>query len=108
MPQQTAEREVLEETGVSVKADELIAVRFTVQEVWCIFRAAYLRGVPVSDGEENNEVVFMSIDEALGSDEVVETTKEILRAVLKPDKSALAKSDFVNARYDSGAWQIFM
>lgn len=35
LPQKTAEREVLEETGVSVKANELLAVRFTEQEVWC-------------------------------------------------------------------------
>lgn len=108
MPQQTAEREVLEETGVSVKANELIAVRFTVQEVWYIFSATYLGGGPVSDGEENNEVVFMSVDEALASDKVVDTTKEILRVMLKPNKSALVKSDFVNSRYDSNTWQIFI
>ena len=36
MPQKTAEREVLEETGITVKANELVAVRFTEQEVWCI------------------------------------------------------------------------
>ena len=108
MPQQTAEREVLEETGVSVKANELIAVRFTVQEVWCIFNATYLCGVPVSDGEENNEAIFMPVDEALGSDNVVDTTKEILRSMLKPNKSALVKGDFVNAKYDSSTWRIFI
>lgn len=32
----TSEREVLEETSVKVKAKELIAVRFTIEEVWCI------------------------------------------------------------------------
>lgn len=108
MPQQTAEREVLEETGVSVKANELIAVRFTVQEVWCIFSATYLSGVPVSDGEENNEAIFMPIDEALGSNNVVDTTKEILKSMLTPNKLALVKSDFVNAKYDSNTWQIFI
>ena len=39
MPQVTAKREVLEETGVVVKAEELVAIRFTPQEVWCIFNA---------------------------------------------------------------------
>lgn len=33
MPLQTAEREVLEEAGITVKAKELTAVRFTEQEV---------------------------------------------------------------------------
>lgn len=57
LPQKTAEREVLEETGVSVKANELLAVRFTEQEVWCIFRAEYVEGEPVSDNGENEEVL---------------------------------------------------
>lgn len=36
LPQKSAEREVMEETGVTVTAGELLAVRFTKQEVWCI------------------------------------------------------------------------
>lgn len=108
MPQQTAEREILEETGITVKANELIAVRFTEQEVWCIFSATYISGTPASDHAENDEAIFMSVDEALHSENVVETTKEILRTVLRPNKSFLKKSDFVNARFDSSTWQIFM
>lgn len=108
MPQQTAEREVLEETGITVKANELTAVRFTTQEVWCIFNATYLSGVPVSDNEENSEAVFMSVTEAFDSDDVVDTTKEILRAAFKSDKPALVKSDFINSRYDCGTWQLFI
>lgn len=108
MPQQTAEREVLEETGITVKANELIAVRFTEQEVWCIFRAIYLSGAPTSDHEENDEATFMPVDEAFRSDNVVDTTKEILKSMLRSNKSMLEKSDFVNARFDSSTWQIFM
>ena len=108
MPQESAEREVLEETGVSVKANELIAVRFTLQEVWCIFKADYLCGVPVSDGVENNDAIFMPIDKALCSDEIADTTKHILRAILNSDKTMLAKSHFVNPKYDFGTWQIFI
>ena len=108
MPQQTAEREILEETDITVKANELIAVRFTEQEVWCIFSAVYISGVPVSDNEENDEAIFMPIEEALCSDSVVDTTKEILKSMFIPNKALLEKSDFVNARFDSSAWQIFM
>lgn len=108
MPQKTAEREVLEETSVSVKANDLIAVRFTLQEVWCIFSADYLCGVPASDSIENNDAIFMSIDEALCSDEIVDTTKQILRVMLKSDKSMLVKSDFVNSKFDSETWQLFI
>lgn len=79
LPQRTAEREVLEETGVSVKAKELLAVRFTEKEVWCIFRAEYVEGEPVSDNGENEEALFMSVQDVLVSDEVVATTKEIVK-----------------------------
>ena len=98
MPQITAEREVLEETGVSVKANDLIAVRFTTQEVWCIFTGEYLEGVPVSDNSENDEVLFMPIDELLTSENVVKTTKEVVKAALNGNKSVLKKSDFVKSQ----------
>lgn len=108
MPQVTAEREVLEETGVKVNANDLMAVRFTAQEVWCIFAAEYLEGVPVSDNCENDEAVFMPIDKLLASENVVETTKEIVKAAVNANKSVLKKSDFVNSRFDSSTWQLFI
>lgn len=108
MPQITAEREVLEETGVTVNANDLIAVRFTTQEVWCIFTATYLEGEPVSDNSENNEALFMPIDELLTSENVVDTTKEIVKAVLDLNKSVLRKSDFINSKFDSSTWQLFI
>lgn len=108
MPQMTAEREVLEETGVRVKAGELIAVRFTTQEVWCIFAAQYVSGEPVSDHGENEEALFMPVDEVLRSEEVIATTKELVKSVIDGNKSALKKSEFVNARFDSSTWQLFI
>lgn len=108
MPQITAEREVLEETGVMVKANDLIAVRFTQKEVWCIFEASFIAGDPISDNGENEEAVFMPIDFLLTSDSVVDTTKEIIKAVLLNNKSVLRKSDFVNSRFNSDTWQLFI
>ena len=66
-----------------------------------------MSGVPASDGQENAEAIFMPVDEALRCDNVVETTKEILKSLLRPDKSALEKSSFVNADFDGSKWQIF-
>lgn len=108
LPQVTAEREVLEETGVYVTANDLLAVRFTEQEVWCIFSAQYVSGEPVSDGEENETALFMPVEELLGSETVVATTKEIVKAMLEAGKPVLKKSDFVNARFDSSTWQLFI
>lgn len=97
MPQITAEREVLEETGVTVIANDLVAVRFTPQEVWCIFSGTYTKGVPTSDEGENDDAVFMPLNEVFTSEYVVETTKEIIKSVLDANKSLLKKSDFVNS-----------
>lgn len=108
LPQKTAEREVLEETGVSVKAQELLAVRFTEQEVWCIFRAEYVEGEPTSDNGENEEALFMSVQDVLASDEVVDTTKEIVKTALSETKEMLRKSDFVNAKFSADTWQLFI
>lgn len=108
MPQITAEREVLEETGVVVKAEELVAVRFTPQEVWCIFNATFVNGIPTSDNGENEEAVFIPIEEAISSECVVKTTREIIKSVLDTNKSTLKKSEFVNERFDSGTWQLFL
>lgn len=108
MPQTTAEREVLEETGVTVKANDLIAVRFTCQEVWTIFSAAYIKGEPVSDHCENEAALFMPIDELLVSENVVDTTKELVKSVLDGTKSVLKISNFVNSRYDIGTWQLYI
>jgi len=108
LPQKTAEREVLEETGVSVIAKDFVAVRFTMQEVWCIFNADYVSGEPTSDHGENEEAVFMPIEEALALECVVDTTKEIVKAVLNANKEVLRKSAFVNAKFDSDTWQLFL
>ena len=108
MPQITAEREVLEETGVAVKAKDLLAVRFTMEEVWCIFTAEYSEGDPVSDNCENEEAIFMPIDELLTSENVVATTKEIVKSALDVNTSVLRKSDFVNSKFDSHTWQLFI
>lgn len=108
MPMQTAAGEVLEETGVTVKVNDLIAVRFTCREVWTIFTAEYVKGEPVSDLCENDEVLFMPIDEALVSEKVVDTTKELIRSVLDAKKPVLKISDFVNSNFDIGTWQLYI
>lgn len=108
LPQKSAEREVMEETGVAVVASDLLAVRFTKQEVWCIFRGEYVKGEPASDNDENEDALFMLIEEALNSETVVATTREILKAVLRADKQTLQKSSFVNEKFDADTWQLFL
>lgn len=108
MPQITAEREVLEETGVTVKAGNLAAVRFTLQEVWCIFLATYIEGEPVSDNYENEDALFMPLEEAITSEKVVATSRELIRAVLDAGKATLQKRDYVNPKFEEDTWQLFL
>lgn len=50
----------------------------------------------------------MPFDEVICSDLVVDTTKKIVKSMLETNKSALKKSDFVNPRFNSSTWQIFI
>jgi len=82
LPNRTAEREVFEETTVKVTAKRLVAVRFTPEEVWCIFDSEYISGEPKSDFLENDSAIFMDIEKAIESEEVVETTRVLIKSLL--------------------------
>lgn len=108
MPDKAAEREVFEETKVVVKAKELLAVRFTATEIWCIFGAEYVSGIPKSDQMENSEALFVDLAEAMVSERVVATTRKILQEVVGQAKKALYKSDFVNQKFNSDSRQLYI
>lgn len=108
LPERTAEREVFEETGVKVNAKNLIAIRFTTEEVWCVFDAEYISGEPKSDLQENDSAIFMDLDEAIKSNDVVETTRILLKSFIDSKKQFLAKSNFVNSRFTKDTWQLFV
>ena len=51
IPQETLVREYMEETGVTVKAGKLLAMRFSDKDWYAVFEAEYIEGEPRSDGE---------------------------------------------------------
>lgn len=108
LPEKAAEREVCEETSVIVKAKDLVAVRFTKEEVWCIFDCDYISGEPKSDMKENDSAIFWDINEALLFDEVVKTTQVIIKSFINKSKNNLSKSDFVNVKYKNDEWQLYI
>lgn len=108
MPEDAAKREVFEETGINVEVKELVALRFTKENIWCIFRGEYISGTPQIDGVEVDDVLFMDISEALESDKVVETTRVILREVLRDEKQNLPKSQFINRNFTGKDWQLYI
>jgi len=82
LPEDAVQREVMEETGVSVKAVSLLAARFNVKDWYMIFLAEYIGGEARSDGDENSEVLWIPCEEALQRDDVPDLTKKAISAVL--------------------------
>ena len=81
-PQDAVCREVLEETGVTVKPGRLIGARFSQRDWYMAFAAGYVCGEARSDGEENSEVVWMDCEEALEREDVPKLTKALIQSAL--------------------------
>ena len=84
-PQDALCREYLEETGVTVKPGRVIAIRFNSRDWYVAFAAEYVSGEAVSDGDENDEVVWLPIGEALTRDDVPPLTKRLIECAMRPE-----------------------
>ena len=78
IPEETLVREYQEETGITVKAGRLIAMRFSAKDWYAVFEAIYVEGEARSDGDENDQVVWMDPQEALTNESVPELTKKMI------------------------------
>ena len=85
-PQDALVREYLEETGVTVKAGNIIGIRFNMHDWYIAFRAEYVSGEAHSDNDENSEVVWLDVKEALERDDVPELTKKLIQSALSDGK----------------------
>jgi len=83
IPEETLVREYLEETGVRVKAGKLIGVRFSAKDWYAVFSAEYIEGEARSDGDENSEVVWMKVEDALKDGSVPGLTKTMIGCALE-------------------------
>ena len=107
LPARAAEREILEETGVSAAARSVFAVQFKPEQ-WCIiFTMDYLSGKPHSDGYENSEVLLLSAQEAVLRDDITNMSCEILNAYIRDNKNVLSKSDYVPVLSDPDKYEIY-
>ena len=82
LPEEAAVREIFEETGVKISPVGMIAVRRRSNEWYMVFKADYVEGEPCANTEENDEAVFMDIDEALSNPLVTDTAKTLIQTVL--------------------------
>ena len=83
MPEDAVKREFLEEVGVVIEPKQVIGIRFNSNDWYVIFSADYVSGQERSDGDENDEVIWMPIGEALGRDDVPDLTKTMIKAAMK-------------------------
>ena len=94
LPTIAIEREIFEETRIACKAKGLFSMQFK-SEQWCaVFTMDYKSGTPTSDGYENSEIMLLSIDEALGREDLTNMSREILKSY-KNNKNGLGKSDYI-------------
>jgi ADP-ribose pyrophosphatase YjhB (NUDIX family) len=80
--EEAAAREVLEETCVEARVEGLCGMRFSERDWYAVFSASYVAGEARPGDEENSEVVWMDVDEALGRDDVPGLTKAAIRSAL--------------------------
>lgn len=89
LPEEAAPREVLEETHVVAKEEALLGIRCGRKGWYALMLMDYVKGEPMSDGNENSEALFMKVEEALEREDVTHMTKVALRAMLSKDKVLL-------------------
>jgi ADP-ribose pyrophosphatase YjhB (NUDIX family) len=104
MPEQAVIREFKEETSLSVKPKELVAIKFTTDNWYVVFNMEYINGDKISDGYENSEVVYLNIKEAINREDVTNTTKSLLKVFMN---NKLEKIDYRPDRYKEDEFSLY-
>ncbi len=104
-PQKAVKREYLEETGISVEPKDIIGVRFNMKDWYIAFSLEYLSGTARSDKDENSEVVWLNIDEALQREDVPTLTKELIKSAINSNKP-LTKTEF-KSKENHGTYSLY-
>ncbi|MBQ8344403.1 MAG: NUDIX hydrolase [Clostridia bacterium] len=92
-PQDALVREYIEETQIKIKPVNIIGIRFNMHDWYIAFRAEYISGEASSDNDENSEVLWIDIDEALSRDDVPELTKKLILSAISKN-SGLTYTDY--------------
>ena len=81
-PEDALIREYREETNVVVKPVDIIGIRFNMHDWYIAFRTEYVSGEAKSDQDENSEVLWLDVEEALSREDVPELTKKMIQSAL--------------------------
>lgn len=90
-PEQAVIREITEETGIVVKPVSVIGIRFNMHDWYIAFRAEYISGTAHSDHDENSEVLWMDVQEALSHDDVPDLSKKLIAAAVSGKEMLLTQ-----------------
>lgn len=104
-PQDALVREYMEETKVTVKPLDIIGIRFNMHDWYIAFRAEYVSGDATSDHEENSEVLWVDVEEALAREDVPELTKKLIESAVKQE-AGLHKEEY-NGSTKHGAYSLY-
>lgn len=85
-PQDALKREFLEETHIVIEPKNIIGIRFNSHDWYVAFSAEYVSGKATTDHDENSEVVWMDIEEALVREDVPGLTKSLIKCALNEEK----------------------
>ncbi|MDE7309923.1 MAG: NUDIX hydrolase [Lachnospiraceae bacterium] len=92
-PQDALIREYLEETGIKVEPENIIGIRFNIHDWYIAFRAKYISGIPRSDNNENSEVIWIEIEEALKREDVPDLSKKLIQSAVS-NKEGLRYTEY--------------
>ena len=92
-PEDALIREYMEETHIKIKPLDVIGVRFNMHDWYVAFRAEYISGEASSDNDENSEVLWLDITEALSRDDVPELTKKLIQSAISKN-GGLSYTDY--------------
>lgn len=84
-PQEAVKREFYEETKVTIEPKQIIAIRFNSHDWFVAFAAEYISGDASSDNDENDEVVWLDINEAMTREDIPDLTKKFIRCATNAD-----------------------
>ena len=98
-PQDAVIREYAEETGITIKPKGIIGIRFNNHDWYVAFSADYVNGQAHSDNDENSEVVWLDVNEALNRDDIPDLTKKLISSALNSNNELSYTEYSTNAKY---------
>ncbi len=99
-PQDALVREFWEETKINIKPKNIIGIRFNMHDWYIAFSAEYVSGEATSDNDENSEVLWMDVSEALSNDDVPELTKSLIRSAVSSENGLEQKEYKGNPKHE--------